>query len=57
MLSRVHGISVDEAFEMLRDYSRTSGHKLGQVAHAVISERARVPGLIGPPPGPTAAGS
>lgn len=42
-LSRIHGVDVDHAFQMMRAYARSTGHKLGEVAHAVVTEPASLP--------------
>lgn len=46
-LSRIHGISVDEAFRLMRGFARRNNQRLGEVATYVITEPARVPGLMG----------
>lgn len=50
-LSRIHGVDVDHAFQMMRAYARSTGHKLGEVAHAVVTEPASLPQLTRPDPG------
>lgn len=50
-LARIHDVSVDEAFEMMRTYARRTARRLGEVADDVVSDRSRVPELVdGPPP-------
>jgi AmiR/NasT family two-component response regulator len=44
-LARVHGISVDEAFERMRRYTRGHNRKLSEVAYAVLSDLTSVAGL------------
>jgi GAF domain-containing protein len=39
VLSRHHAVSVDDAFVLLRSYSRRNNLKLREVAHAVVHER------------------
>jgi transcriptional regulator with GAF, ATPase, and Fis domain len=46
-LARIHGVSVDDAFERLRAYSRQNGRKLGEVAQAVIADPGSIPALTG----------
>jgi AmiR/NasT family two-component response regulator len=45
VLARVHGISVDEAFERMRRYTRGHNRKLSEVAYAVLSDLTSVAGL------------
>jgi len=37
-LARMHGIGVDAAFVLMRDYSRRRNHRLSDVAHAVVTD-------------------
>ena len=37
-LARMHGIDVDAAFVMMRQYSRSQNHKLSDVANAVVTD-------------------
>ena len=46
-LSRIHGINVDDAFRLMRDFARRNSQRLGEVATYVVTEPARVPGLTG----------
>ena len=39
--------SVDEAFRLMRGFARRNNQRLGEVATYVITEPARVPGLMG----------
>lgn len=39
VLSRHHSVSVDDAFDRLRDYSRRNNMKLREVAHGVVHEQ------------------
>ncbi|HEY3436144.1 MAG TPA: GAF and ANTAR domain-containing protein [Actinotalea sp.] len=47
-LSRIHGVSVDEAFGLMREFARDHNYRLGEVATYVITEPARVSGLMRP---------
>jgi GAF domain-containing protein len=42
------GVSVDEAFDLIRGYARGNNRKLGDVARAVIANADGVPGLTRP---------
>ena len=42
-----HAIDADKAFDMLRDHSQRNGHKLVDVAGAVVESHL----LLSPPPG------
>lgn len=44
-LARMHGIDVDAAFVMMRQYSRRENHRLSDVAHAVITDPDTHPAL------------
>ncbi|MFC7485309.1 ANTAR domain-containing protein [Knoellia sp. CPCC 206453] len=46
-LARMHGIDVDSAFVLMRDYSRRRNHRLSDVAHAVIADPKSHRGLTG----------
>ncbi len=45
VLAQIHTCSTDEAFTMLRSYSRANGLRLGEVAQALVANPATVPGL------------
>ncbi len=45
VLSRIHGVSVDAAFDLLRDYARRNHLRLGQLAQSVVTDPARHPEL------------
>lgn len=51
-LARSHGISVDAAFELMRDYARRNHHHLSDVAQAVVSDPAVHPELLSGRPTP-----
>jgi GAF domain-containing protein len=44
-IAQLHGVSVDEAFELLRTYCRRNHLHLGVVAHAIVSYPPSVPDL------------
>ncbi|WP_425402472.1 ANTAR domain-containing protein [Knoellia sinensis] len=37
-LARMHGIDVDAAFALMRDYARSKNHRLSDVAHGVVTD-------------------
>ena len=45
ILSRTHGIDVDAAFELMRLYARRHGHRISDVARAVVTDPAEHPEL------------
>ncbi len=45
VIARTHGIAVDAAFELMRDYARRNQHRLSDVARAVVTEPGRHPTL------------
>jgi response regulator NasT len=49
-----HAIDSDRAFEMLRDHSRHNGHKLVDVAQAIVDSHLLLLPPIPQPPTPTA---
>jgi hypothetical protein len=48
-IAQFHGVTVDEAFVLLRSHARRTGTHLGVVAHGVLTDPARLAGLSGPP--------
>ena len=46
-----HSINAERAFEMLREHSQHNGHKVVDVAHAIVDSHL----LLAPPPPPTPA--
>lgn len=44
-LARIHDVHVDEAFALLRSYARNNNRKLGELAHAVITDPRSLPVL------------
>ena len=47
-LAQARGVSVDQAFELMRAYSRSHGRRLGDVAHIIISDLRSLPELANP---------
>ena len=48
MLAHVHGCSIDEAYELLREFARETGRPISEVAHSVTTSPTSVPGLTTP---------
>jgi response regulator NasT len=48
ILMALHGVDADRAFAMLREHSQRSGHKLADVAHAIVESHVL---LVAQPPG------
>lgn len=46
VLARTHGVGVDAAFALMRDYARRHQLRLGDVARAVVTEPGRHPELM-----------
>src|SRR5450755_29492 len=44
-LARIHGVSVDEAFQRMRSFARNHNRKLTEVANAVVTDPASVADL------------
>jgi len=44
-LARIHGVDVDRAFGLLRGYARSHNRRLSELAHAVVTDPAGIPGL------------
>lgn len=44
-IAQIHAVSVDDAFQLLRTYSRNHNVRLGAVARAVVSDPSTVSGL------------
>lgn len=51
VLAQIHGVTTEEAFELLRAYSRNHQQRLGEVAQAVTHDPRSLPGLTTPNPG------
>ncbi len=49
VLAQARGISIDEAFQLIRDYSRRHSRRLGDTAHTIITDLASMPELADPP--------
>ncbi len=45
VLARTHAITIDDAFVLMRDYSRKNHHRLSDVAHSVVTEPTLYPEL------------
>jgi len=48
-LAQIHDQSPDQAFELLRSWSRRNGRRLSEVAHAVVADPDSVPALTRKP--------
>lgn len=44
-LARIHDVDVDDAFALMRSYARNHNRKLGELAHAVITDPRGIPDL------------
>jgi len=47
-IAQIRGVSVDEAFTMIRGYARRTNRRLVDVAHAVVTNPGGLPELAGP---------
>jgi GAF domain-containing protein len=45
LLAGIHSLDLDQAFTLMRGYARSHNRRLGDLAHAVISDPAAVPDL------------
>ena len=45
VLARTHGVDVDDAFDLMRNFARRNHHRLGEVAEAVVTDPGRYPDL------------
>jgi len=43
--AQAHGVSVDEAFTLIRNYARRTNRRIGDVAHAIVTAPAGLPDL------------
>lgn len=48
-VAQARGVSVDEAFTVIRDYARRNHQQLGSVAHAIVTEPASLADVAGLP--------
>jgi AmiR/NasT family two-component response regulator len=44
-IAQAHGVSVDEAFAVIRAYARSNNRRLGDVAHVVVTDLTSIPEL------------
>jgi GAF domain-containing protein len=47
-IAQARGLSVDEAFGVIRDYARSHNLRLGDIAYAIVTDLARLPDLLHP---------
>lgn len=47
-IARTHGVDVDAAFRLIRAYARRTNRRLSDVAYAVVTDLASLPGLADP---------
>jgi GAF domain-containing protein len=47
-IAQAHSISVDAAFTRIRNYARRTNRRLGDVAHAIVTDPASLPDLASP---------
>jgi GAF domain-containing protein len=47
-IAQAHGVSVDEAFTLMRDYARRTNRRLGDVAHTIVTDPTDLPDLANP---------
>jgi len=50
VVAQLNGVSVDEAFELMRSFARTNRRRLGEVAPAVVAGTVDLTGMTGAPP-------
>lgn len=46
-IAQARGVSVDEAFGLIRDYCRSNNVRLGEVARTITTDLNSLPGLAG----------
>jgi GAF domain-containing protein len=44
-IAQAHGVSVDQAFTMIRTYARSHNRRLGDIAHLIVTDLASIPEL------------
>jgi len=44
-VAQIHGVNVDEAFTLIRNYARRSNRRIGEVAHTIVTNPAGLPEL------------
>jgi GAF domain-containing protein len=47
-VAQARGVSVDEAFELIRSYSRNHTRRLGEIAHIIVTDLPSIPELSDP---------
>jgi GAF domain-containing protein len=47
-IAQARGVSVDEAFAIIRSYARRSNRRLSEVAHAIVTDLSSLPELTSP---------
>jgi GAF domain-containing protein len=47
-IAQARGVSVDEAFAIIRSYARRSNRRLSEVAHAIVTDLSSLPELTNP---------
>lgn len=50
-VSRLRGVDVDEAFDLLRDHAHSTGRRLSDVARSVLADPHTIAGLSSEPAG------
>ncbi|MEH1123144.1 GAF and ANTAR domain-containing protein [Micromonospora sp. CPCC 206061] len=48
VIAQARGVSVDEAFTLIRDYSRAGNHRISNVARAILTDPAQLSELVNP---------
>jgi GAF domain-containing protein len=43
VIAQTHGVSVDEAFTIIRSYARSNNRRLGELAEAIVTNLASIP--------------
>lgn len=47
-IAQARGVSVDEAFTLIRSYARAGNHRIGDLARTIVSDPDRIPDLVNP---------